>query len=318
VNFLRVANRDQGSRQQGPGTGDGARRPPQNGMPAIVESGRAGTARAPGHARAAAGGEKLAHLRGARRVWAVASVHGEARRLARLHDVIGDRFAQGDRLVYLGNYLGYGEEVGETINELLDFRRRVLGRPHGFACDVVFLRGAQEEMWQKLLQLQFAPNPTEILSWMVRAGVEATIRAYGGDLRQGFAAARDGPRTITRWTSALRAAMNAAEGHSTLFAALRHAALTDAQGLLFVHAGVDPRRPLTAQGDAFWWGPADILELAGPFAGFARVVRGFDRDRRGLVERPFAVSVDGGAGRGGRLQAACLAADGSVVDFCEA
>ena len=39
--------------------------------------------------------------------------------------------------------------------------------------------------------------------------------AHGGDLRQGFAAARDGPRTITRWTSGLRAAMNAAEGHST-------------------------------------------------------------------------------------------------------
>jgi hypothetical protein len=28
----------------------------------------------------------------------------------------------------------------------------------------------------------------------------ATIQAYGGDLRQGLAASRDGPRTITRWT----------------------------------------------------------------------------------------------------------------------
>ena len=31
-----------------------------------------------------------------------------------------------------------------------------------------------------------------------------------------------------------------------------------------------------------------------------------------------SVSVDGGAGRGGRLHAACFAADGSVVDSCEA
>lgn len=262
--------------------------------------------------------EKFAHLRETRRVWAVGSIHGEARRLARVHDLIGERFYRGDRLVYLGNYLGLGDDVSATIDELLDFRRRVLGRPNGFACDVVYLRGAQEEMWQKLLQLQFAPNPGEILAWMVRAGVEATVRAYGGDMRQGFAATRDGPRTITRWTSGLRAAMNAAEGHSTLFAALRHAAFTDDRNLLFVHAGVDPRRSVTVQGDSFWWSPVDILELSQPFDGFGRVIRGFDRERRGVVEAQFGVSVDAGAGRGGRLQAACFTIEGQIVDVCEA
>lgn len=261
--------------------------------------------------------EKFAQLRDARRIWAVSSIHGEVRRLARVHDLIGERFFRGDRLVYLGNYLGHGEDVAATLDELLDFRRRVLGRPHGFACDVVYLRGAQEEMWQKLLQLQFAPNPGEILSWMVRAGVEATVRAYGGDLRQGFAATRDGPRTITRWTSALRSAMNAREGHSTLFAALRHAAVTDG-GLVFVHAGIDPGRTLAVQGDAFWWSTADILELTEPYGNFSRIVRGFDRDKRGVVETSYAVSVDAGAGRGGRLQAICIAADGQIVDVCEA
>jgi len=266
---------------------------------------------------AVASREKFAQLRDARRVWAVGAIHGEARRLARVHDLIGERFTTGDRLVYLGNYLGHGEEIAATIDELLDFRRRVLGRPNGFACDVAYLRGAQEEMWQKLLQLQFAPNPGDILAWMVRAGVEATVRAYGGDLRQGFAATRDGPRTITRWTSALRTGMNAAEGHATLFAALRHAAYTNS-GLLFVHAGLDPRRPLNAQGDSFWWSAVDILELEVPYAEFARIVRGFDRDRRGVVEGQYGVSVDGGAGRGGRLQAVCIAANGQVVDFCEA
>jgi serine/threonine protein phosphatase 1 len=268
--------------------------------------------------KAVASTKNFVEMRDARRVWAVASVHGEARRLARVHDLIGERFVQGDRLVYLGNYLGYGADIAATVDELLDFRRRVLGRRHGFSCDVVYLRGAQEEMWQKLLQLQFAPNPGEVLAWMVQAGVEPTVRAYGGDLRQGFAATRDGPRTITRWTSGLRTAMNAAEGHSTLFATLRHAAFTGEAGLLFVHSGIDPRRALIAQGDAFWWGATDILELAAPYAGFSRVVRGFDRNRRGLVERPFGVSIDGGAGRGGPLQAVCLAADGTIVDFCEA
>src|SRR5580693_1172209 len=226
-----------------------------------------------GEVKTAVSRDKFAQLRDARRVWVVGSIHGEARRLARVHDLIGERFYRGDRLVYLGNYLGLGDDVRSTIDELLDFRRRVLGRPHGFACDVVYLRGAQEEMWQKLLQLQFAPNPGEVLAWMVRAGVEATVRAYGGVLRQGFAASRDGPRTITRWTTGLRAAMNAAEGHTTLFATLRHAAFTGEGGLLFVHAGIDPRRALSAQGDAFWWSTTDILALTAPYAGFGKVVR---------------------------------------------
>ena len=106
---------------------------------------------------------RFARLRAARRVWAIAVVDGEARRLAHLHDAISERFQVGDRVVYLGNYVGRGGVVFATVDELLDFRRRVLGRPGGAACDVVFLRGAQEEMWQKLLQLQFAPNPGGLL-----------------------------------------------------------------------------------------------------------------------------------------------------------
>jgi serine/threonine protein phosphatase 1 len=254
-------------------------------------------------------------LRAAGRIWAIAVINGDARRLAQLHDSISERFHEGDRVVYLGNYLGRGGAVLATIDELLDFRRRVLGRPGGGACDVVFLRGAQEEMWQKLLQLQFARNPGELLHWMVRAGMETTIRAYGGDLQQGFAACRDGARTITRWTSGLRSAMNATPGHTELFTSLRHSALTKERGLLFVHAAIDPSRPLDAQGDAFWWGREDILELRSPFEGFARVVRGVDRDRRGVVEREFSVSVYGGAGQGGRLIAACFSLDGTVVDI---
>ena len=264
------------------------------------------------------GNDKIARLHRVRRIWAVSAVHGEAAALARLHDRIAQRFADGDRIVYLGNYLGHGAAVAATIDELIDFRRRVLARRRTFLCDVVHLRGTQEEMWQKLLQLQFAQNPGEVLAFMVREGVEATVEAYGGELRDGFAASRDGPRTMTRWTTALRNAMNAAPGHMALFSSLRHAAMTDDGGLLFVHAAVDLSRPLDAQGDAFWWGEHDILDLAAPFAGFRRVVRGFDRRRRGLVEREFAVSLDAGAGRGGPLIAAALAPDGTVLDLLQA
>jgi hypothetical protein len=255
-------------------------------------------------------------LWGAQRIWAVAAIDAAARRLVALHDAISQQFAEGDRLVYLGNYIGGGDAVLATVDELLDFRRRVLGRRHGLACDVVFLRGAQEEMWQKLLQLQFAPNPREVLQWTVGAGMEPTIRAYGGDLRQGLAAARDSPRTIARWTSALRSAMNATPGHRALFSALHHAAFTEERSLLFVHASVDPARQLAAQGDALWWGRGDILELATPFEGFGRVVRGVGRHRPAVVERAFAASL-GGVGQDGRLVAACFGVDGTVLDIIE-
>ena len=171
-------------------------------------------------------------------------------------------------------------------------------------------------MWQKLLQLQFAANPGEVLAWMVQRRGRGDGPAYGGDLRQGFAATRDGPRTITRWTSALRTAMNAAPGPHD---AVRRAAprrLTDDNGLLFVHAGVDPRRAARRRRATRSGGARTTSSSStAPFDGFRRVVRGFDRDRRGLVERDFAVSVDAGAGRGGPLLAACFAADGAVVDL---
>lgn len=254
----------------------------------------------------------------AQRIWVIASIHGEADRLQRLHDRIAERIADGDGVVYLGNYLGRGGAITATIDEMLDFRRRLLARRGALACSVAYLRGAQEEMWQKLLELQFAPNPGEVLAWMVREGVDATVAAYGGELRHGYAATRDGPRTITRWTSALRNAMNTMPGHTNLFASLRHAALTDDSRLLFVHAGVDQSRPLAAQGDVFWWGGRDILDLDAPFGGFRRVVRGFDRRQRGLVEREFAISLDAGCGRGGPLLAASLAPDGTILEVLRA
>ena len=262
--------------------------------------------------------DNLARLSRAGRIWAIAAVHGEAERLRRLHDRIAQRFEDSDRIVYLGNYLGHGGAVAATLDEVLDFRRRVLARQRAFACDVVYLRGAQEEMWHKLLQLQFAGNPGEVLAWMVREGVEATVQAYGGELRLGFAATRDGPLTITRWTTKLRNAMNAAPGHTALLGRLRHAAMTDDGQVLFVHAGVDAGKPLAAQGDAFWWGDGDILDLTAPFAGFRRVICGFDRRQRGLIEREFAVSLDAGGGRGGSLLAAAIAPDGAVLEVVQA
>jgi serine/threonine protein phosphatase 1 len=252
------------------------------------------------------------------RIWAVAAIHGEGKRLAQLHAQLGARLAKGDRLVYLGGYLGHGSDVAGTLDELIAFRRLFLARRLAFLGDVAFLRGAQEEMWQKLQQLQFAPNPREVLQWMLDHGVAATLEAYGGEARLGLAAAREGAMALTRWSAGLRAAVDARPGHRALLTSIKRYALSDDGALLFVHAGVDPGKPLDLQRDALWWPGANILELAEPYGGFRRVIRGFDRRHGGLMESAYAVSIDAGSGFGGPLIAACFTPDGRIIDRLEA
>lgn len=257
-------------------------------------------------------------LRRSRRIWAVASIHGEADRLVALHDRLAGRLQAGDRVVYLGNVLGVGRQVLETVDEVLRFRAEVMARPLGFSGDVAILRGAQEEMWQKLLELQFAPNPREVLAFMRGHGLDTTIAAYGSDPRHGEAACREGALAITRWTTGLRKHVNQRPGHAQFMSALRRAAFTDQGTLLFVNAGIDATKPLDLQGDAFWWGSSTFMELVAPYESYRRVIRGFDRRHSGLVESPYAVSLDAGCGFGGALLAACFGNDGVIVDRIDA
>lgn len=259
--------------------------------------------------------EKFAELRSGSRIWAVASVHGEAERLGRLHGVLASRLAPDDRLVYLGNYIGHGSRVAETIDELLRFRLWFLARRRAMVCDLAYLRGAQEEMWHKLLQLQFATDPRGVLAWMLDHGVGATIASYGSTAEQGRMAARDGALSIGRWTSRLRDAIRAKPGHDPFFSGLRRAAI--AGRVLLAHAGVDPSRPLNAQIDSFWWGSSGFTEMDRPYGDFAMVVRGYDRQHPGVLATSHTATIDGGSGFGGPLIACAFDPDGRIVDQLE-
>lgn len=268
-----------------------------------------------------------------RHIWAVGAIHAQPDRLDVLHRAIFQNFRPGDRLVYLGNMIGHGERVGETIDRLLDARRALLSLRGMLASDIVYLRGAQEEMWQKLLQLHFAPDPRQVLEWMLRQGVGPTLAAYGGVPEQGLAAARGGTMMLGRWTRQLRQAVLDRPGHEALFNALRRAAYTgspdktdpdktdpdrsdaDGGGLLLVSAGIEPARPLGEQGDAFWWGGASFARLEEPYGNFRRLVRGFDPARRGVVSGPVGLTIDGGCGLGGHLVCARLDSFGEVLDL---
>jgi len=260
--------------------------------------------------------DAFAKLTAVRRVWAIGAVHGECDRLRQLHEEIATRVEPGDRFVYLGNLIGVGATILETLDEVLAFRRRMFV-PGMEADDFVYLRGTQEEMWKKLLQIQFAPNPSEVFEWMMDQGVEATLEAYGGRADEARTLLGEGAIAITRWTNALRASMQRRAGHDDLLSSVKRAAYTENKHVLFVHAGVDPNRPLSQQGDALWWGSGYFSTIDGAYGDVNMVVRGFDRRHEGLAMNQWTATVDAGCGFGGRLAAACFLPDGAATEWIE-
>ena len=260
--------------------------------------------------------KRFAVLRRCRRIWAVASIHGDAERLAALHDGLTDRYEAGDRFIYLGNYYGHGEAVLETVNELLRFRRILLAQPpYTHLDDIVYLRGRQEEMWRKLLQLQFAGDCQDILDWMLERGADATLAAYGGRPADARMAIMEGLLAVSRWTGQLRQAIRGHPGHNSFMTGFRRAAYTDEGKLLFVSGGLDPLKDLSDQEDGFWWNSQGFTEIpSSGYGSFSRVVRGYDPNHEGIVDKGATLSIDGGAGFGGVLNAVCLDASGHVVD----
>lgn len=258
---------------------------------------------------------------GPRRIWAVAAIHAQAAQLMDLHDMLYQRLAPGDRLVYLGNYAGYGAAAAETVGEILTFRRMALARPGMMADDIVYLRGVQEEMWNRLLEISFAPEPRKTLQWMLGNGMEPTLRSYGICPQEGMSAAHEGVMALVKWTGRIREALRRHRGHDVFTAQWRRAAYTAESSpvpLLFVHAGLNPARALREQGDSFWWAGHMFDELALPYAPFSKVVRGYDPGGRGIALNCVKATIDGGCGFGGSLVCAGFDAGGNLFDMIEA
>ncbi len=260
--------------------------------------------------------EKFGCLDRLKRVWAVGAIYGEVDCLRALHEELLPRFRPGDKLVYLGNYFGTRPTALATLDELLLSRRKLMAMsgeagPKSF----VYLRGAREEMLTKLLQLQFAPNPSEVMDWLLDHQMGAVIECYGTPQHVARAIARETTVSISRWTSGLRRAINENPGHAALLSSLRRAAFSRDGRLLFVHASIDVSRPLNMQKDNFWWDNGRFDDIGAPYYGFRRIIRGYDHGNKGLrLNHPHIATLDGGSGRGGSLNAVCFSADGDVLD----
>jgi len=256
-----------------------------------------------------------------RLTWAIGAVHGEAERLSALHARLEKHIGPGDNLVYLGNFLGRGARVIDTVDELLLFRRALMawqtdGDQDGGS--IAYLRGSQEEIWHKLLQIQFAPNPRQVLEWMLSQGVGATLEAYGCGVDEGRRAAAMGAVPLSQWTNRLRATIRGRDGHDQLMSVIKRAAFTEDETLLFVNAGIDPSRGLSEQSDSFWWRGRTFEAIDRPYLGFARVVRGFDPLHHGVAIGENTATIDSGCGFGGPLTAACFDSTGQLIRTIEA
>lgn len=260
---------------------------------------------------------RFVNMKSPKRIWAVPAIHADVQALIAIHDQILEHIQPGDRILYHGNYTGHGSDAVQTIDEILTFRRLVLSLRGMVPEDFVYLRGMQEEMLQKLLQLHFAPNPGDVLLWMLGNGMSPTFKSYGICPHDGIEACQLGVRHLTKWTANIRGLIRAHAGHETFINQHRRAAYTPIEGqapLLFVHAGINIAKSLSDQGDALWWDGGNFDTIQQRYDPFHKVVRGYDPAHRGLHLNCVTATLDHGCGFGGDLVCGGFDAQAGEID----
>ena len=215
-------------------------------------------------------------LKKTNKIWAIGSIHSNLKSFNSIKKFILNNFEANDKLIFLGNIIGLGNNSKETLSSVIDLRFNLMSKFKLKPESIVFLRGAQEEMFSKLLQLQLAPNPSEIIEWMFDHGVNAIIKSYGFSDIEVKNIAATGTINISKWTKSLNKILHDNAGHTEYFLNLKHAAYSSTKKILFVNRGVDITRPLSAQNDCFWWGFQNFSSIDRPYKTFTRIVRGYE------------------------------------------
>ena len=216
---------------------------------------------------------------------AVGDVHGRADLLRQLVALSERRYGDRARFVFLGDYVDRGPDSRAVIDELLTLRRR---RPGS-----VFLKGNHEQA-----MLDFLAEPEEGIAWLEWGGRE-TLASYG------VTAELLGDHPADRpWEARDALAERMPDRH---FAFLMRLGLTHREGeYLFVHAGLDPERPIEDQRerDLLWIRDAFTRGGKGRFPGLT-VVHGHTPVAK-PENKSWRVNVDTGAVWSGRLTALVL------------
>jgi serine/threonine protein phosphatase 1 len=206
------------------------------------------------------------------RIYAIGDIHGSLGKLKSLV-ALCERDAAGApmRLVFLGDYIDRGPDSRGVLDYLIALQEQLSGA-------MTALMGNHEAM-----ALAAAADSLRAGAWLHEGG-GATLRSFG------IASAFDFPRKHLAWLHALR--MSYDDGQR-----------------LFVHAGVNPEKPLDGQEDD------DLLWIREPFLSDARdygrfIVHGHTPTMNGQPDlRINRLNLDTGAVFGNALTAAVFAED---------
>jgi serine/threonine protein phosphatase 1 len=213
------------------------------------------------------------------RTYALSDIHGC---LAKLKGLIArclaDAGGDAPKFVFLGDYIDRGADSRGVLDYVIDLQRRRLGQ-------VICLCGNHEDLALNAID---APNdPAELAQWVVYNGGDKALLSYG------VTSPSQLPADHVAWLRTL---------------ATHH----DDGRRFFVHAGVDPSRPLDRQDRH------DLIWMREPFLSDPRdhgrfIVHGHTPLRGGQPDlRRNRVNIDTAAVLGGPLTAAVF--DDSQVE----
>jgi serine/threonine protein phosphatase 1 len=207
--------------------------------------------------------------------YAVGDIHGALQKIQRLIErceqhahSLADADADAMRFVFVGDYIDRGPDSSGVIELLIALAAKMPNR-------VVTVKGNHEGM---LLAAIDGLVPVE--HWLSQGGT-ATLRSYGA------ANVGDLPREHVDWLRAMPLSYD--DGRR-----------------FFVHAGVDPERPLAAQDED------DLLWIREPFLSDIRdygrlIVHGHTPQSQRVPDlRANRLNLDTGAGYGGPVTAAAF------------
>jgi serine/threonine protein phosphatase 1 len=202
--------------------------------------------------------------------YAIGDIHGSLQKMRDLMTLC-ERHADGRpaTFIFLGDYIDRGPDSRGVIEALMDMQSRQPDR-------VIALKGNHEAV-----AIEIVDGETEAELWL-REGGAATLQSYHIDH------ARDLPHEHVTW--------------------LRSLPLTHDDGQrFFVHAGIDPEKPLGAQSDR------DLIWIREPFLSDVRdygrlIVHGHTPQTDGIPDfRGNRLNLDTGAVFGRPLTAAAFA-----------
>jgi serine/threonine protein phosphatase 1 len=236
-----------------------------------------------------------AAVRPGSRVYAIGDIHGRLDLLERLHDMITQEISRAPRtlrieVVYLGDYIDRGPDSKAVVDLLL--RGRLAG------AEIITLLGNHEQAL-----LAFLEKPESGSAWIYYGG-DATLASYGINVDPMAPRSKE---LLTSYAERLQRALPAEHLEFLKALALRY----ENGDYLFVHAGVDPKRPLDQQDklDLIWI--REAFTDSAKFCGKV-VVHGHTITADPVV-RPNRIGIDTGAYVSGRLT--CLVLEGTEQRF---